>query len=464
MTTRGGRTRARVAWARTQSVHRFAPALLLLATACAGPNDVPAGKTRAAIVGGTVDEGDPAVVALELTGGGLCSGTLISPRVVLTAEHCVLQGPRWGAVLFGTLSGAPTRRVLAIDSVAHPETDLRLVKLGTPVRDIAPIPYNTESLSFLTSDLIRHVGFGLDDWPNGQSGTKREVTLRVIAAPPRDVVHVSLDGGTGACFGDSGGPGLMRLTPGGPEVVAGVASTLYDEPLCRGGTVDARVDTYASWIGEISAGWEAETCEGGDGCKADCERADPDCVCAWDGVCDPRCPRFSMDPDCPPACDRDGICSIASCPFTDLDCTPTGEACTKDTDCQGRACATQGGKRYCSKGCQSDLECPSPMYCSTLNKVCFLLPSLGDACDATKACREGACVDKVCTPTCITSKTCAPDEQCLATSASPGVCRKKTPEPMPQKQGCAAAPSGVALAALVLYGKRRRSKSPPVVV
>ncbi len=440
-------------------------ALVLTAAACAGPVDAPAaGQRRAGIVGGAIDEGDPAVVALELTSGGLCSGTLISPRMVLTAEHCLLEGPRWGAVLFGTLSGAPTRRVPVVDSIAHTETDLRLVKLGTPVRDVAPIPYNTESLSVLTTDRIRHVGFGLDDWPNGQSGTKREVTLKVIAAPPRNVIHVSFDGGTGACFGDSGGPGLMRLTPGGPEVVAGVASTLYDEPICRGGTVDARVDTYAPWIADHTAVWEAETCEGGDGCKADCDRPDPDCVCVWDGVCDLRCPRFSMDPDCPPACDRDGVCSVSSCPLADLDCTPIGAACTRDGECQGRTCAAQGGKRYCSRGCQSGLECPDEMYCSPLNKVCFLRPTLGGACDAVQTCRAGACVDQVCVEPCSASAQCKPDEQCLATAGTPGVCRKKPPVTTPQKQGCAAAPASGALLALLFYGRMRRSKRPPVVV
>ncbi|MDB4997114.1 MAG: hypothetical protein JWM74_4546, partial [Myxococcaceae bacterium] len=42
------------------------------------------------IVPGVPDRGrDPAVVAIDVGGEGLCTGTLIAPNVVLTARHCV---------------------------------------------------------------------------------------------------------------------------------------------------------------------------------------------------------------------------------------------------------------------------------------------------------------------------------------------------------------------------------------
>src|SRR5262245_12920553 len=53
-----------------------------------------------AIIGGSEDHRDPAVVFLLLEGAG-CTGTLISPRVVLTARHCFGNASQ-ARVFFGT--------------------------------------------------------------------------------------------------------------------------------------------------------------------------------------------------------------------------------------------------------------------------------------------------------------------------------------------------------------------------
>src|SRR5438067_6616761 len=45
-----------------------------------------------AITNGDTDDGDPAVVALRHQGVTICTGTLIAPRVVLTAAHCLALG------------------------------------------------------------------------------------------------------------------------------------------------------------------------------------------------------------------------------------------------------------------------------------------------------------------------------------------------------------------------------------
>ena len=79
--------------------HMVRPQPLLLATLLVGslvscaPGEVPPpediGRAPSAVRGGVDDVGDPAVVLIYENDVVLCTGTLVSPTVVLTAAHCI---------------------------------------------------------------------------------------------------------------------------------------------------------------------------------------------------------------------------------------------------------------------------------------------------------------------------------------------------------------------------------------
>src|SRR5262245_20169914 len=88
------------------------PRMLLLFLLCASlACSPPPEQQDGAIIAGTRDSQDPAVVAIVRDGSPHCTGTLVAPDAILTAAHCVSS---WSlddlAVLFAS-------------SVREPEAD-----------------------------------------------------------------------------------------------------------------------------------------------------------------------------------------------------------------------------------------------------------------------------------------------------------------------------------------------------
>jgi len=72
------------------------------------------------ITNGTMDDGDPAVVALLFSGQAYCTGTVIAGRWVLTAAHCA-----GGSMIFNTGFSPSNFVPHAVDAqTRHPSKDL----------------------------------------------------------------------------------------------------------------------------------------------------------------------------------------------------------------------------------------------------------------------------------------------------------------------------------------------------
>jgi hypothetical protein len=230
-----------------------------------------------AIVGGGPDgNGHPevgAVLAPTVFPDGTwaeCSGTLISPTVFLTAEHCDMGVSQVsvtfdtsytapGTTYTGTWHGDPAYR----KSQGDPH-DLAVIVFDQPVPSITPagLPKLGQLDSLAHGDGITSVGYGAQavDKGTGKGGhTFEYADVRYAATGSVNAITPTWvrasanaahgDGGT--CYGDSGGPNFLGAGGTETNVVAGVTNT--GDAVCGATNVDSRLDTPSarSFLGQF---------------------------------------------------------------------------------------------------------------------------------------------------------------------------------------------------------------------
>jgi len=291
----------------------LASALFLLGACAVGVYPAPTAPNEDAqqpLVGGTPDSGDPAVVALfahdpGAGSGTLCTATLVSPRVLLTAAHCVDPRETGDGVVFDAIfsttvvGGSGTDIHPVAETRFDPDFDPGLLTNGhdigvailrDPVTTIAPIPYIRSSIPANVGKTIRLVGYGLNNGFDAQgtsAGTKRTMSATLNSVDPI-TINVGTFGST-SCNGDSGGPGLVDI--GGQETIVGVTS--YGIAYCLSAGFYSRVDLYTGFIDKAIADADG----GGDSCVSDCDRRE--------------CGLDDCGNECPGACDGDQVCNPA---------------------------------------------------------------------------------------------------------------------------------------------------------
>jgi V8-like Glu-specific endopeptidase len=318
---------------------------LLAALALVGCTAAPSGISRHAITNGSDDSDDPAVVAVgerridcQDTLDTICSGTLIAPRVVLSAAHCfaalgpdtryeTFQGP--GAVG----NGGELHHVVEV--MVHPDfdaqthtADLALLLLDSP-SSAPPIPLATAPLdASLVGKTIRLVGFGVSA-PGHGAGTKRQ-GLATLTAVDADTLRYQPDPAL-TCDGDSGGPGL--LDEGAGEQLAGV--TAAGDAACASFGLDVRVDPFV-------AGFIQPYLDGVD------QRPAPSPSIALAGLCAASC---LGDGDCPAglACGPGQRCVLGGTPAGQFGATCA--AGTGDCSCVRVEAADAPDSCRCYKAC-----------------------------------------------------------------------------------------------------------------
>ncbi len=252
-------------------------AAALLAAGCSAPaeGDDPA-ASAATIVGGqeTPACAWPTTVHFRASlGGGAsagCTATLIHPKMISIAAHCVEEGGSM-EIAFGDdddHDSLSPRRVPIERCVPRPVgveggEDFAYCILKQEVNDVPIIPvlFGCET-SILKAGLdVVLVGYGnISENTPSPGGHKRWVRTSV-----RRVRTKSIDIGDathGNCFGDSGGPAFVQL-PDGTWRVFGATSTTSSPPCASYGTWSL-IHPYVAWV-EQQSGLDITPCYDSDG-------------------------------------------------------------------------------------------------------------------------------------------------------------------------------------------------------
>eukprot|EP00804_Cyclotella_cryptica_P002989 CCRYP_005996-RA/>CCRYP_005996-RA protein AED:0.37 eAED:0.40 QI:0/0/0/1/1/1/2/0/329 len=259
------------------------------------------------IIGGNeiVPGSRPYLVALQ--GPLICGASLISPRAVMTAAHCLFneQGgwsPPQGVVFNRHRRDDPTGETFVAlantaqvggDVVPHPSYrdpandfnfDVAILFLPSAMSGITPITLNRDpNLPAALDDPLEITGWGRTTDGGVISNVPRTVDLnyktrKACTEPPfrwstatvRDNMICAFGNQKAICHGDSGGPLVLGSPQGGPLqpfVQVGIASFVAlpenggcDSPNFPG--VFTRVSSVASWVRSTVCTRVGELCDG----------------------------------------------------------------------------------------------------------------------------------------------------------------------------------------------------------
>ena len=287
----------------------------------------------------------PATAAVLSAGTMFCSASLVHPRVVLFAAHCI--GPGFGptpdTIAFGEDARAPAREIAVESCGYHPDFEPQIEKSGVdvafctlsePVEDVPIVPplMGCERDVLVPGAPLTIVGFG------STYGVKIDgVWVEFSGAGPKrsgpQVLDQIVDDGiwmlgddVSACPGDSGGPAMIQLEDGSWRIIGAASTNHPDAPqdggdTCGYGSVYSNFASVMEWI-ENESGYDITPCHDADG--------------TWNPS--QACDAFPLAPDDASASSQDWSDGCATTQLSDL-----GRSCGPAFGEGGTTGSTGGG-------------------------------------------------------------------------------------------------------------------------
>ncbi|MGZ3691479.1 MAG: S1 family peptidase [Pseudobdellovibrio sp.] len=251
-----------------------------------GPKSAPtdlSGLMAGNIVGGksmtASDQSKMGVVGIVIItdqGTGICSGSLLSKRIVITAAHCLDESEgqiqKMFVVFSNDISKAQKANVIPAVTGLQNENfapsadggpswnDVALVKLSAD----APAGFATVRLPTAATDAALKAGSKLTEAGFGKaeasrtatadtSGVLRQVGNLALLKKSPDGKELNIDESTkGSCNGDSGGPAFVKDTDG-KNTLVGLDSRGNSQTTCLDVGIYTNVASHLAWIASTSA-------------------------------------------------------------------------------------------------------------------------------------------------------------------------------------------------------------------